>query len=244
MRLKLFPKENFDKESVNTLKKLIGISKEILINNRVHVPKSVEFYDDISLFLGRVFPQAIDYGLTKEQAREFIKISLNFGTYGTFNIKDNAIIEMNFNPYFRKFYPAIHFLRLLVHESLHLFLYSKLKKDIYADKFKFKGGIYAGKEKIIQLDEGFAEFLTDKLLENFNFDSIKSLPIYSGVNKPPAYKSDVEGLNLEKFNRDFGRLYEKNSKSGYTLIKKEFNQFEGNLNEKIKKLIEYISKEI
>lgn len=244
MELKLYPKNSFDNNSIKTMNKLINIAKKELIELRISLPKEIEFYDDLNLFIKRILPQVKNYGLTENQSEEFIKSSLNSGTYGTFSIKDNSIIEMNFNPYFKTFYPSIHFLKLLIHEALHLFLYSKLKRNIYENKFKFNNGKYVGKEKIIQLDEGFAEFLTDKVLEDFNFGSIKELPIYSELNNPPKYQNEVEGLNLNDFNNQFDKLYEKNSKKGYKLIEDKFNESEGDLKEKIKKLIFYISKEI
>ena len=244
MILKLFPKENFDKESIETINKLIEIAKNLLTKYGINIPNSIEFYDDINLFIDRILQQVIDYGLSRKQAVEFIKVSLNSGTYGTFNIEENSIIEMNFNPYFRTFYHSIHFLNLLIHESLHLFLYSKFRKDIYKDKFKFKKDQYIGKEKIVQLDEGFAEFLTEKIMENFNLDSIKELPIYSGLNESPKYESEIEGLNIDKFNKNFDILYEKNSKVGYKIIKNKFNQINGNFQKKIVGLVEYIKTEI
>jgi hypothetical protein len=244
MELKLFPKESFDKGSIETINKLIEIATKILHDLEIKPPRYIEFYDDLNLFIKRILPQVKNYGLTENQSAEFIKSSLNSGTYGTFSIKDNSIIEMNFNPHFRTFYPSIHFLKLLIHESLHLFLYSKLKRDIYEDKFKFKKGEYIGKEKIIQLDEGFAEFLTDKILENFDFNLIKELPIYSELNESPEYKKGVEGLNLDDFNDQFDILYRNNSKKGYELIEYKFNQIKGSLKEKIKKIIDEISEEI
>jgi len=244
MKIALYPKDSFDNNSIETLNRLIDIAKNKLNELEIPSPKEIEFYDDLDLFIKRILPQVKNYGLTGNQSKEFIKASLNSGTYGTFNIEDNSIIEMNFNPYFKTFYPSIHFLKLLIHESLHLFLYSKIKRDIYNDKFKFKNGKYVGKEKIIQLDEGFTEFLTEKILENFEFDTIKDLPIYSELNKIPKYKKEVEGLNLEEFNNKFDILYENNSKKGYEIIENEFNKLEGNLKEKIKKLSSYVSQEI
>lgn len=244
MQLKLFPKESFDKDSTETINKLIEISIKILNKLKIDIPKSIEFYDDLNLFIKRILSQVKNHGLTENQSIEFIKSSLNSGTYGTFNIEDNSIIEMNFNPHFKTFYPSIHFLKLLIHESLHLFLYSHLKRNIYNDKFKFENGKYMGYKKIIELDEGFAEFLTEKILENFNFDSIKELPIYSELNESPKYKREVEGLKLDEFNEQFDILYENNSKKGYELIKNKFNRLDGNLQEKIKNLIEYVSNEI
>jgi len=244
MKIKLCPKDSFDSSSIETINKLIDIAKKRLDKVGISSPKTVEFYDDLDLFIKRILPQVKNYGLTENQSEEFIKSSLNSGTYGTFNIEDNSIIEMNFNPYFKTFYPSIHFLKLLIHESLHLFLYSKIKRNIYNDKFKFKNGKYIGKEKIIQLDEGFAEFLTEKILENFDFDAIKELPIYSELNEIPKYKKEVEGLDLDEFNKKFDILYEHNLKKGYKLIENTFKKLEGNLKEKIEALIHYISEEI
>jgi hypothetical protein len=244
MELKLYPKENFDKDSINTLHQLIKIAKDILNKQDISTPKIVEFYDDLDLFIKKILPQVESYGLTEKQSREFIKASLNSGTYGTFDIKENSIIEMNFNPHFKLFYPSIHFLKLLIHESLHLFLYSNLNQNIYKDKFKFKEGKYIGYEKIIQLDEGFAEFFTDKILEGYDFDPIKELPIYSGLNNSPKYMKIIEELNIEDFNRKFDEIYEKNSNRGYKLIEKKFDQLSGTFKEKITEIIKFIQKEI
>jgi len=245
MKLKLVPIENFDKESIKTINRLIKISEDCLKNLNIDSPDYIEFYDELDLFIKRILPQVKNYGFTEKQAIELIKVSLNSGTYGTFDIKRDSIIEINFNPHFRLFYPSIHFLKLLIHESLHLFLYSKIRQDIYQKKFKFKGEKYIGKEKIIQLDEGFAKFLTDKILENFDFSSINESPIYSGLNKLPDYKSKVEGLNINKLNENFNQLYEENSKKGFIIIKKKFNEInDKNLKEKINKLIRYIDGEI
>ena len=151
---------------------------------------------------------------------------------------------MNFNPHFKLFYPSIHFLKLLIHEALHLFLYTNLKINIYNKKFKFNNGEYIGYEKIIQLDEGFAEFFTDKILKNIEKDSIKNLPIYSGLNESPKYKKEIEKLNIKNFNEKFNKLYKKNSNKGYEIIEKKFNQLEGTFKEKMKMIIEFIQEEI
>lgn len=244
MELKLFPKESFDNGSIETINKLINIAIKILNDLEINIPKDIEFYDALDLFIKRILSQVKDYGLTEKQSVEFIKASLNSGTYGTFDIKKNSIIEMNFNPHFKLFYPSIHFLNLLIHESLHLFLYSNLKQNIYKDKFKFKGEKYIGYEKIIQLDEGFAEFFTDKILEDYDFDSIKDLPIYSGLNNPPKYLKKIEKLDIDKFNKKFDKLYKKNSNKGYKIIEQKFNQTSGTFKEKMTKIIGYIQKEI
>ncbi|HLC78273.1 MAG TPA: hypothetical protein VJH92_04055 [Candidatus Nanoarchaeia archaeon] len=99
MKIKLIPKENFDKKSIETITKLVGIAENLLKSLDVDVPDSIEFYDELDPFIKRILSQVEGYGLTSKQAREFIKASLNSGTYGTFDIKDNTIIEMNFNPY-------------------------------------------------------------------------------------------------------------------------------------------------
>lgn len=244
MKLKLFPVKNFDKGSIDTINKLIKLSEDLLNKYDISVPKFIEFYDDLNLFIRRILPQVKNYGLTEKQSIEFIKASLNSGIYGTFDIKENSIIEMNFNPHFKLFYPSIHFFQLLIHESLHLFLYTNLKQNIYNDKFKFKGEEYIGYEKIIQLDEGFAEFFTDKLLKGYDFNSIKDLPIYSGLNKPPKYLKKIEKLDVDNFNRKFDELYERNSNKGYNIIEKKFCKLRGTFKEKMEKIIEFVQEEI
>jgi len=244
MILKLFPKEKFDNGSIDTMNQLIEIAKNLLDRYGVVVPKFIEFYDNLGLFVKRILKQVKEYGLTEKQSIEFVKASLNSGTYGTFNIEENSIIEMNFNPHFKLFYPSIQFITLLIHESLHLFLYYNFKINIYKEKFKFKDEKYIGNEKIIQLDEGFAEFFTDKILKDFDINSIKDLPIYSGLNEPPTYESEVEGLNIDRFNANFNKLYKKNSEKGYKIIEEKFNQMNGTFSEKMKRIIEYIKEEI
>ena len=82
-------------------------------------------------------------------------------------------------------------INLIIHEALHLHLYSKLKENIYLKKFKFDKEKYIGSEKIIQLDEGFAGFFTEKILENFEMNTINELPIYSGLNEAPEYNLNM-----------------------------------------------------
>lgn len=245
MKINLIPRGNFDKQSVETINKLGDISNKLLSKWKVPLASSIEFYDQVDLFIKRILPQVKNYGLTRKQAEEFIKASLNSGSYGTFDIKRNTIIEMNFNPYFKGCYPAIHFLNLIIHESLHLFLYSKLSKHVYNDKFKFKEGKYVGNELIIQLDEGFAEVLTEEILKGFNLDKIKNLPIYSGINIAPQFNKFVEKMNIIKLDKDFNELYKSNSKKGYNIIKNEWDKYP-NIDRlhRIDKLIQFIDKKI
>lgn len=214
-------KESFEEQTIGNINKLIKISEKLLIKWGIDIPKRIEFYDSIDLFIKRILPQVIKYGLTKKQAIEFIKASLNSGSYGTFSIKDNTIIEMNFNPNFKKFYPSIHFLNLLIHESLHLFLYLKIG-NIYPRKFKFEGTKYIGEELVLQLDEGFAKLLTNVIMTEFNTNLIKDLPIWSELNEIPKYKKEVDGLNINKLNSEFNKIYKKNSNKGYNILKKEY----------------------
>jgi len=112
MELKLFPRENFDKSSISTMSQLINLAEGLLDKYDITIPKFIEFYDNLDLFIKRILTQVESYGLTKKQAIEFIKASLNSGTYGTFSIEENSIIEMNFNPYFKLFYPSIVTIKL------------------------------------------------------------------------------------------------------------------------------------
>lgn len=241
INLRLFPKEEFEKDSIKSINKIINHAEKLLEKWEIPIPESLEFYDSLEIFINRILNQVENYGLTKEQSKEFVKASLNSGTYGTFDIKDNSIIEMNFNPYFKGFYPAIHFLKLIIHESLHLFLYSNFKEDFYSKKFKFNKEEYSGDLKYLQLDEGFADFLTEKILENFNFDEIKQLPIYCSLLEPPKYKKEVEGFDIEEFNKKFDELYEENSKKGYERIK---NKFKDKKDLKVIDIINFIKQEL
>jgi len=120
MELKLFPRENFDKSSISTMSQLINLAEGLLDKYDITIPKFIEFYDNLDLFIKRILTQVESYGLTKKQAIEFIKASLNSGTYGTFSIEENSIIEMNFNPYFKLFYPSIVTIKLnWLHEDIY-----------------------------------------------------------------------------------------------------------------------------
>lgn len=244
MNIRLIPKKSFDKESINTINKLVKIAGILLSKWNIPIAKNLEFYNSIDLFMKRITLDVKKYGLSKEQSVEFIKASLNSGSYGTFDIKKKSIIEFNFNPYFGGFYPSVQFLKLLIHESLHLFLYSKLDKEIYSHKFKFKNGKYCGKNKAIQLDEGFAEFFTSKILNGFDYNKIRTLPIYNTMKSPPTFEKDVGKMNINKFNNNFNKIYEKNKNQGIKIIRAEYNKIKKDNKGKILKIISFINNEI
>ena len=127
MNLILFPEKNFDTKSIKTMNKLIRIAEKLLSKWRVPSPKNIEFYDTIDLFIKRILFQVKAYGLTEKQSKEFIKASLNSGSYGTFNIKNNSIVEMNFNR------SEEHTSELQSHSfiSYAVFCLKKKKKKIY-----------------------------------------------------------------------------------------------------------------
>jgi len=248
-KIELIPVDSYDSQSVASIIQLVKLASSLLEKEGIPLPNRIGFYNDLTLFIERVSPQVESYGFNKKQARELIKITLNNSTYGTFELKDNAIIEMNFNPYYQKFYPAIQFLELIIHESLHLLFYSVFHSKTYNYKFKFDEEKFVGNEKLIQLDEGFASFFTEKLIDKQLIDKIRTLPIYSQMTSPPVYKPVVDGLNLEKIDRIFTRIYEVNSTKGYKLMKQKFEasleKFKG---EKIRfieeKVFPFIMKEL
>ena len=127
---------------------------------------------------------------------------------------------------------------------MHLFLYLKLDKEIYPHKFKFINGKYCGKEKIVQLDEGFAEFFTEKILDEFDYGKIKTLPIYNMMKSPPNFEKEVEKLNMDEFSDNFNKIYEKNKNKGIEIIKREYTKIKGNDKEKILKIISFINDEV
>ena len=135
-------------------------------------------------------------------------------------------------------------IKLLIHGSLHLFLYSKIR-DIYSKKFKFQNTKYIGNKLVLQLDEGFAELLTEVIVNGFDTISIKDLPLWSELNELPTYKKEVEKLNINKLNSEFNKIYNINSKKGYHQLKKEYFK----IKDKSKKaiffsLIKYINQEL
>lgn len=224
MKVVLLPDTSFDNESRNTIYVLVNIAKKLLKKWKVPIPENIEFYNNVSMIIKRINDQVKTYGLTADQSREFIKSSLHSGVYITVDPVKKSIIAMNYNPHFQGFFPAMQFLKMIIHESLHLQLYQKVKHNIYEDKFKFKSGKYIGNSMILQLDEGYATFLTDNMLPKRILKQIRHLPIWTTTKDPPHFKTLVGNLKIRKFVDYFDKLYSNNVKNGVKIIKTIYNK--------------------
>ena len=239
MNLKIISKIPFKKKDIENLKEIVSVVEKLLKENNISTPKDIYFYNSFEKFIEKVLPEVENYNFGKEISREIIKCGLNNGTYGTLNFKENAIIEMNFNPFKKGFYPSLEFLELLVHESSHLHLYKKLGKDVNSLKFKFDKEKFIGDEKIIQFDEGYAEFMTNKILKGFDKMEIEKIVIPRASKEKPSYKRIIKNLDIEKFDKNFEKLVISNQDKGFKIFNEEFNNNSNNeeiLNFAIEKL--------
>jgi len=211
----------------------------LLKENNISTPKDIYFYNSFEKFIEKVLPEVENYNFSKEISREIIKCGLNNGTYGTLNFKENAIIEMNFNPFKKGFYPSLEFLELLVHESSHLHLYKKLGKDVNSLKFKFDKEKFIGDEKIIQFDEGYAEFMTNKILKDFDKMEIEKIVIPRASKEKPSYKRFINSMEIDKFDKDFENLVIFNQNKGFRIFKNKFDN-----NSKNEEILNFVVKEL
>ena len=211
----------------------------MLKENNISTPKDIYFYNSFEKFIEKVLPEVENYNFSKEISREIIKCGLNNGTYGTLNFKENAIIEMNFNPFKKGFYPSLEFLELLVHESSHLHLYKKLGKDVNSLKFKFDKEKFIGDEKIIQFDEGYAEFMTNKILKDFDKMEIEKIVIPRASKEKPSYKRFINSMEIDKFDKDFENLVIFNQNKGFRIFKNKFDN-----NSKNEEILNFVVKEL
>lgn len=222
MRLILIPKDLFKEKEKKELQKIISFAKNLLEKNKISLPNKIYFFNSFSNFVKKVLPEVKNYGFNEDISKEIILCSLNNGTYGTIDYKDNSIIEMNFNPFNKGKYSSKDFLELIIHESLHLHLSKKLNKDINEIKFKFEKEEYIGNPRIIQVDEGYAEFMTRKILNKFNIKKIKRVSIPIAYRKKPFYKKRVFGLNINLFDRNFEKALILNRNLGLKYFSENF----------------------
>ncbi len=236
MKLIIIPKKSFRRAERKDIKKIIRVAENFLKKNNISIPRKIYFYNSFSEFVKKVLPEVENYGFDKETSKEIILCALNNGTYGTINYQENSIVEMNFNPFREGEYSIEDFLELIIHESLHLHLSKSLKLDINALKFKFKGEKYFGNPKIIQFDEGYAEFMTKKILNNFK---IKKIKIPCMFRKKPEYKKKINNLNVDLFDKLFEKLLITNRNKGLKILSQEFN-----FNESNEKILFFVKKEL
>jgi len=223
MKLRLIPKSSFNKNEEENLKKIVIFAECLLKKNNIPLPKQIYFYNSLQKFIKKVLPEIKNYGFNKNISKEIIKCALNNGTYGTINFKEDSIIEMNFNPFNKGEYLPSEFLELIVHESLHLHLSKKIKRDLNNLKFKFDKGSCIGNIEIIKFDEGYAQFMTEKILKDINQSKIKKLKISSKNNKKPYYQKKIKSIDIEKFDKIFEKVLVNNREKGFRLFKKRFN---------------------
>ena len=239
MQLKIIEKFKTPTE----LNKIVKLSKELLNNNNISIPKQILFYNSIEKFIDKILPEVKTYGFNEETCREIIKIALNNGTYGTINFKENEIIEMNFNPFNNGEYKTSEFLELIIHEALHLHLSKTIQKDINLLKFKFKELNLLTNPKILQLDEGYTSFMTSKILKNVDISSIKEIRIPVANIKKPKYNQNMSEIDLKEFDRNYEKLFIENKEIGEKIIKNKFNYNSNNeeiLNYVVEKLRELL----
>lgn len=223
MKLIIFPKDSFTKKEKRRIKEILILAKKLLKKNKITLPKKIYFFNSFSSFIKKVIPEVKNYGFDEELSKEIILCALNNGTYGTINYNENSIIEMNFNPFNKGEYLAEEFMELIIHESLHLHLSKRLNKDLNLIKFKFEKGRYIGNPKIIQLDEGYAEFMTKKILNKTNITKIKNIKIPLKIKEKPIYKRKVSGFNVVLFDKNFEKLIISNRNLGLKYISQKFN---------------------
>jgi len=243
MDLKIIPKIPFKEKDIEHLKKIILFAEELLNENKISIPKEIYFYNSFEKFIKKVVIEVETYNFGKKVSEEIIKCALNNGTYGTLNFKEDAIIEINFNPFKNGFYPSLEFLELLIHETLHLHLYKRLNKNVNSLKFKFDKENFIGNEEIIQFDEGYAEFMTDKILKSFDKSKIENIAIPRFSKEKPNYKKFIDNINIEKFDKNFEKLVISNRNKGLKIFNKNFNSTSTNKEildftiEKLKRII-------
>lgn len=228
MELKIIPTHTFKKEEKRQIQEIIKIAEKLLIKNKIPLPSSIIFYNSFSKFIRKVLPEVQEYGFNKKVAKEIIKCSLNNGTYGTIDYSNNSIIEMNFNPFNHGEYTAKDFLELIIHESMHLYLAKSMNKDINNLKFRFKNNQLISNKEIIQIDEGFAEFMTKKIMDNINLELIKKIKIPKKNNNGPKYKRETYNVNITNFDKLFENILISNRTIGLKMFMEIFNFKEEN----------------
>ncbi|HNZ52064.1 MAG: hypothetical protein BWY36_00440 [Candidatus Diapherotrites archaeon ADurb.Bin253] len=245
MKLIVLPNNSFNESKKEDLNKIIFFAEKLLEKNDIPLPEKIYFYNSFEEFIEKVIPEVIGYGFSKEISKEIIKCALNNGTYGTLNYQENSIIEMNFNPFNKGEYSADDFLELLIHESLHLQLSNHMNKDINSIKFKFSKGKFLGNPRIIQLDEGYAEFMTKKILEDPEFYEInkiiKEIKIPFHNLESPSYKKNIDYLDINEFDSAFETLLLSNRDKGFKLFRSVFKEKKGYTS---KQILDFAAKEL
>jgi len=224
MKIIISPENSITRFEKKEIDKIANFAERLLKNNKITLPSKIYFYNSFEEFIKKVLHEVINYGFDKETSEEIIKCALNNGTYGTINFDENSIIEMNFNPFHNGKYSSLEFLELLIHESLHLHLSKSIRVNINNLKFKFDNEKFIGKKEIIQFDEGYALFMTSKLLEGINIKKIKDIKITPKNYQSPNYKKKINNLDLKKFDKNFERLLISNREIGLNIFKKKFNK--------------------
>jgi hypothetical protein len=223
MKLIIIPENSFTENSKKQLNKIIEFSKNILNKENISLPKEILFHNSFEDFIDKILPEVKTYGYNENTCREIIKIALNHGTYGTINYEKNQVIEMNFNPFKNGEYSALEFLELIIHESLHLHLSKKINKDINLLKFNFNGLNLESDKKILQIDEGYANFMTNKLLREVDVSKIKGIKIPTTNTKKPKYDQKNSKVNLESFDKNYEKIFMENKKIGEKLFEDKFS---------------------
>lgn len=226
MELIIYPNNSFKISEKKQLQQIINFAEILLQKNNIKIPEKIYFYNSFSNFIKKVLQEVKNYGFDEGTSKEIIKCALNYGTYGTINYQENSIIEMNFNPFNKGEYSSSEFLELIIHESLHLHLSKQINRDINNLKFKFKKNKYIGNEKIIQIDEGYAEFMTNKILKGIYLKQIKKIKIPLINSQKPKYKKQTSEINIEEFDKNFERLVISNRKKGLELFNEKFTSID------------------
>lgn len=222
MKLIINPKDSITIKEYNCINNIAYTAEKILQKNGFLIPDKIYFYYSFDLFIKKVLSEVQNYGFNCKEAEEIIKCSLNNGTYGTINYDENAVIEMNFNPFNKGEYKSLDFLAMIIHESAHLHLSKKMKKDINNMKFRFEKNKFIGNEMITFIDEGYASFMTEYLLKGFKVNNIKNIkiPIMSSI--PPNYAENINDINIKIFDSNFEKLVVLNRDKGYAFFKEKF----------------------
>ncbi len=239
MKIFISPQNSISESQERDLKIIVKLAEKLLKKNNITIPKKIYFYNSFERFIEKVLPEVKDYGFDEDISIEIIKCALNNGTYGTINFKEDSIIEMNFNPFKGGGYSSLDFLELIIHESLHLHLCKKIEKDINLLKFKFNKEKFVGNKKLIQFDEGYAEFMTQKILKEVDVQEIKNIKIIPINNQKPKYKKEINNFDVEKFDKNFEVSVISNREKGLENFKEKFNEEANN-----EEILNYASKNL
>lgn len=110
-------------------------------------------------------------------------------------------------------------------------------------KFKFDKENFIGNQKIVLFDEGYAEFMTNRILKCFDKTKIEKIIIPRASKEKPKYKKFVEDINIDKFDKNFEDLVTFSQDEGFKIFKDKFNNDSKNeeiLNFALEKLKDFI----